>query len=109
MHDALEARHVSVHTEISEMASNAPHERGVLVFHLVVSMASTPVGNGFQEPLDARLSCLQSWDPRSSSGSMPKHRETEEVETRWSLLGARHLSRTLEGDDASLLGMEPQP
>src|ERR1044071_8271881 len=101
--------HVSVHAEVVEVPCDASRERGVLLLDRLMSMASTPVGDGSYEPSEARCSCPDPWHPPSTPSLTPVVREPEEVEGCVSLAVLLHPLRTSERHHAGFLGMEPQP
>src|SRR5678815_2649280 len=101
--------HVSVHAEVVEVPCDASRERGVLLLDRLMSMASTPVGDGSYEPSEARCSCPDPWHPSSTPSSAPVVREPEEVEGCASLAVLLHPLGTSERHHAGFLGMEPHP
>ncbi len=76
----LKAPAVAVHSEVLEMPSQSPAERGVLVHKLQVPVTPTPFAEGCEEPLNLRRACLHARAPSSLARPAPVYREAEEVE-----------------------------
>ena len=68
---------VPIHTEVLEVASDAPHEGGVLHRNRLVPMATAPVGDVSHDPSAARRPRLARRDPVPTTAPPPVPGETE--------------------------------
>ena len=80
----------------------------MLFLDLLVPMASAPGGDGHGEPSDARLSCLDPWNPVTLSALAPIVREPKEIKGSRPLPCRATLARPPVLHHTRLLGVQLQ-